>query len=216
MREVVAGRDSLLSVDPSDGSLSFSPVIAFLDRDEEEERGFVTISVEGGRDLTLTPTHLVYVAKKDMQEEEEEGREEDMGDNELDSDLSDAPSDFSSKYDAFYAGDVRPGDRVLVRSSGGASLRPARVASVSLGRRRGVYAPLTARGNLVVDGVAASCYAVVDSQAVAHAAFWPYRAARWAEGLFVDAVEDPPLKGVNWYASWLYWLAEKVMPSHLR
>ncbi|XP_054706681.1 sonic hedgehog protein-like [Uloborus diversus] len=42
-------------------------------------------------------------------------------------------------------------------------------------KRIGVYAPLTESGTIVVDGVWCSCYAVVKSHDVAHAAFGPLR-----------------------------------------
>ena len=54
-------------------------------------------------------------------------------------------------------------------------LAPATVTRVSLATEKGVFAPLTDSGNLVVDGVLASAYAVVNSQTVAHAAFGPVR-----------------------------------------
>ena len=104
---------------------------------------------------------------------------------------------------------------------------PSRVVAVEAEARRGVYAPLTAAGNLVVDGVLASCYALVDSQAVAHAAFAP---VRWWEGakqsfnsigestpkvLAGDSKPKEQFVGVHWYAKWLYGLGELLLPSHL-
>ena len=194
MNEVRPG-DRLLSADPDTGELDFSPVLLFLDRDEDESRRFVTLRTADGRELTLTPTHLVYAAKR-----EDSGGE-----------------DLASTFAASYAGDLAPGDVLLVATSTG-EVAASELASVSTGVSRGVYAPLTERGNLVVDGVVASCYAVVDSQAVAHAAFWPLRAAAWAArtlGLGGDASESPG-RGVHWYAGALYSVAQNLIPNHLR
>ena len=100
------------------------------------------------------------------------------------------------------------------------------VASVSVVKRRGVYAPLTRAGNIVVDNVLASCYAVIDSQTIAHVAFAP---VRWYHGVSAmlsslwssqDTSSIPRSAtvgstGVNWYPSMLYSFARLVMPSHL-
>ncbi len=203
MSEVRPG-DRVLAVNPDTGELAFSPVLLFLDRDPEEARRFVTLATEDGRRVTLTPTHLVYAARRaedDDEEEEVEGRE----------------------FSALFAGDLSPGDLLLTKSSSG-ELGASLVSSVTASRRGGVFAPLTEHGNLVVDGVVASCYAVVDSQSVAHAAFWPLRAAARLARVFglggASSPEDQaaplPPSGVHWYASALYSLAENVIPNHLR
>ena len=135
-------------------------------------------------------------------------------------------SDFpESDFEVFYAREIDEGMHVLVLGGNGL-VRPSRVVSVEASARRGVYAPLTAAGNLVVDGVLASCYALVDSQSVAHAAFAP---VRWWEGVRRGLLGGPAPQeedrggqkpkeqfvGVHWYARWLYGLGELLLPSHL-
>ena len=174
--------DEVLSVNSATGELEFSPVILFLDRDAQDTRQFYTLKTENGHSLTLTPSHLIYSHFEEH------------------ADLAD--------YEAVYAKDVQEGDFVLV-STGRGDLERARVTQVDLRVLTGVYAPLTAAGNLVVDNVVASCYAVVDSQAIAHAAFAPLR---WLSHVYTNDLTD----GIHWYARALYGIAETVMPSHLQ
>ena len=56
------------------------------------------------------------------------------------------------------ARDVAAGDAVLVASDGGKTYEPAVVASVEAVERAGLFAPVTASGTVVVDGVIASAY----------------------------------------------------------
>merc|ERR1719411_1113449 len=100
----------------------------------------------------------------------------------------------------------------------GGSLVPSRVISVETVVDSGVYAPLTARGNLVVDDVLASCYAQIDSQETAHLAFAPVRLL-WSLNLMptpeteVNSVDVPSHQpGIHWFADKLYSIAEVVMP----
>jgi len=49
------------------------------------------------------------------------------------------------------------------------------VVNVAVVHKQGIYAPFTLEGTLVVDGVAASCYAATRSHTAAHAAMKPVR-----------------------------------------
>ena len=181
--------DEVLVVDTATGDLSFSPVITFLDRDPKEKRQFYVITTETGQKLTLTPTHLVYSTS---------GNEVIIED------------DLTS-FEAVYAKDIQEGDLLLVQTSRG-QVRPARVSTVEMRVLTGVYAPLTSMGNLVVDNIVASCYAVVDSQWVAHMAFAPLRLLN---SILPQNNNNRIDDGVHWYANSLYSLAEFVMPRHL-
>ncbi len=200
MREVKPGQ-KLLSVDPKTGSVHFSQVLTFLDRDEDESRRFVTLKTEDGKKITVTPTHLVYAKRVSIPE-----YEEDIFTNEITSSYDD--------FEAFYAGDLSPGDELLTKTSDG-ELVSSTISSVSSETISGVYAPLTESGNLVVDDIVASCYAVVDSQSIAHASFWPLRTYKKLFGVDAESVSDD-FRGVHWYADWLYSIARNIMPSHLR
>ena len=242
--------DSVLASN-GDGTFDFSPVILFLDRDPDEFRRFVTIRTESGHELTLTPSHLLY-ARDDSSADSMNSIEDftpskrvpvgPMGSANSIEDPSPKStaenSNQESDFEVFYAREIDEGMHVLVLGGDGLA-RPSRVVSVEAAARRGVYAPLTAAGNLVVDGVLASCYALVDSQSVAHAAFAPVRwwegARRWLllGGSMKSIEESPPrlmagdsnyrgqkpkeehFVGVHWYAKWLYGLGELLLPSHL-
>ena len=174
--------DTVLSVNSASGELEFSPVILFLDREPTEVRQFYSLLTENGHSLTLTPEHLIYSHF--------------------------AEDAIQAEFEAVYAKDVQEGDFVLV-STGRGDLERVRVIQVEMRVLTGVYAPLTSAGNLVVDNVVASCYAVVDSQNIAHAAFAPLR---WASHLYTNEITT----GIHWYARALYSIAEVVMPRHLQ
>ncbi len=143
--------DRIATMDSTTGAIVFSEVLLFLDRDVDMTRSFVNIKTASGQVLSITETHLVHVVKTDKCDE-------------------------ASCVETIYAGNVQVGYNVLVTSDDGHVFYD-RVESVNVKRLRGVYAPLTATGTLVVDNVVASAYAVIDSQAIAHAAFAP---VRWA------------------------------------
>ena len=195
--------DKIQSVD-SNGNLVYSEVLMFMDREPTEERKFIKLTTEDGSVLTLTDTHLVHKGDPDC--------------NEL------------SCFVPSYAGNVEQGQKLLVHRD---SLQPKVVVSVKVTTHVGVYAPLTTMGNLVVDGVLASCYAVIDSQRIAHAAFAP---VRWWHNLkhnaqyilrtlsFSNSVAnteprtakvEPPPNGIHWYPNFLYSLARYILPSHM-
>ena len=200
MSQVQVG-DMIQSLD-SQGKSVFSEVLMFMDREPEETMRFISLMGDDGSVITLTPSHLVYRGDKDC--------------GSLDC------------MEPTYAGNVELGDTMLVTRDNNGHV--VTVTQVSVGKHRGVYAPLTRAGNVVVDGVLASCYAVIDSQNIAHAAFAP---VRWyyslkhvtvnmlrtlhvySETSNVPRTLTNVATGVHWYPDMLYSLARYVMPSHL-
>jgi hypothetical protein len=97
-------------------------------------------------------------------------------------------------------GTLRPGDAVYVADADGLKAAVSRVLSAQLTTRSDAYAPLTASGTIVVDGVVASTYASPAKlnlkHSVAHAFLFPVRAYSAIVGLFgaepAQAAEDVP------------------------
>ena len=91
-----------------------------------------------------------------------------------------------------FAKNVKVGQYLLTAAIEG-SFVASRVNKVESFVDAGVYAPLTAEGTVVVDGVVASCYAEVQSHNMAHMAIWPYR--MWKQ--YVDSAtyttQDMPI-----------------------
>ena len=210
--------DSVLTVD-GNGEYKFSPVILFLDRAPEEKRQFYVIKTDTGHSLTLTPSHLIYTKyqKEDTQQTLLERSDSDIRTNMIDDDPKER-KEFQS-FESTYASNIQEGDFVLVFDIE-KGLKPARVLNVETKVQTGVYAPLTSEGNLVVDDVLVSCYAVIDSQTIAHISFAPLRL--WYKSLeFLPSMtsnDDSKMfdeNGIHWYAHDLYSLAEKIIPSKL-
>ncbi|KAI7794212.1 desert hedgehog protein [Triplophysa rosa] len=139
--------EKVLSLSRS-GDIVLSRVLLFLHRDIESRSSFFIFETENGKQLSLTPNHLIFVASSLKMHHHE--------------------------HRAIFAKRVRIGDYILT-TGGHGGIQPSRVVSISLEERIGVYAPLTEHGNLFVDGVLASNYASVEDHRIAHWAFWPFR-----------------------------------------
>jgi hypothetical protein len=203
MAELEVGQ-RLLSM-RSTGELEFSEVIAFLDRDKEASSVFYTIYCDGHRSITLTAKHLIYVYNVQQANT---------------SSSTAVVADISITQDslrAVYAEDVHTGQYLLLAGSSDLSAPvPSRVRLITMRKERGVYAPLTKHGTIVVDGVVASCYAYINSVAIAHAVFAPMRAVHtmtdyipftsWTTSSDKDAEVQKAQHsvGIHWYAQLLY------------
>ncbi|KAI5103789.1 sonic hedgehog protein A precursor, partial [Silurus meridionalis] len=110
-----------------------------------------------------------------------------------------------------FAGDVEPGQEVMIVEEGGAGqrIRAVRVDRIYEEAREGWFAPLTGHGTIVVDDVLTSCYAAVRNQKLAHLAFAPVRLVhKVAPFLFHGSLQDD---GVHWYADILYRIGTRIL-----
>lgn len=177
----------------SDGSreLVYSEVITFLDRDPVTWKLFYTLQTEAGARLSLTAAHLLFVSEGNCSE-------------------GAVPAPGALK--TVYASGAQPGQCVLV-SEGQTGKRHgegrlSRITGVRVRESRGAFAPLTQQGTVVVDGVVASCYAVVEQHSLAHWAFSPLRFIySWtgSTGRHSD--------GIHWYSRLLHWLGRMLLDA---
>ncbi|XP_007575362.1 indian hedgehog B protein isoform X2 [Poecilia formosa] len=183
-------RRSMSALKPGDrvlalvnGSLVFSEVMTFLDRDPDTPRLFVSLQTAAGQRLALTAAHLLFLSGRNC---------------------SEGAAPVASQLRAAYAGTARPGQCVLVEAGGAARL--SRIVGVSVATSRGAFAPLTRQGTIMVDGVAASCYAAVDGHRLAHQAFAPLRLLhRWTGSAGHHG------NSLHWYSRILLWLGRVVL-----
>ncbi|KAM4601805.1 indian hedgehog B protein-like [Polymixia lowei] len=186
--------ERVLASSGSDGSgeLVYSDVLTFLDRDPATRKLFYAIGTEAGARLSLTAAHLLFVSEGNCSEGAVPAR---------------------GAVRTVYASDARPGQCVLVAPGGEPGRgrgegRLSRITRVSVGEGRGAYAPLTAHGTVVVDGVVASCYAAVDRHDLAHRALSPLRLMyRWTGATGYRG------KGLHWYPQFLHWLGRLLLDS---
>ncbi|XP_018329164.1 sonic hedgehog protein isoform X2 [Agrilus planipennis] len=140
---------------------------------------------------------------------------------------------FSNDTRIVFAERLRVGDKLIVINEKN-SLINEKIVSIRPIIKRGVFAPLTTTGTIIVNDVVASCYAVIDSQSIAHWAFLPFRLALNAKDGFariwsllakpIEGWKDTsatvtkttlPTPGIHWYATSLYNVAKYIVPSYL-
>ncbi|KAJ9573746.1 hypothetical protein L9F63_008870 [Diploptera punctata] len=61
--------DQVLAMDMRTGELKYSEIILFLDRDAGQKREFLKVSTQSGRQLTVTPSHLLLRAAQRQEPE---------------------------------------------------------------------------------------------------------------------------------------------------
>lgn len=164
MSELQVG-DSVLVVNP-DGNLIYSEVLLFLDSDAEQNRLFNTIITESGAKITVTPSHLIFGSENNRTVNISEGY-------------------------ATFAKNIEIGDYVYVRNSADSGkISQERVVDVISSSEKGSFAPLTSEGNILVNNVLASCYALLDDQTLAHYAFMPVRLLTGIENATVHLLQN--------------------------
>uniref|UniRef100_A0A3B3ZWH2 Hedgehog protein n=1 Tax=Periophthalmus magnuspinnatus TaxID=409849 RepID=A0A3B3ZWH2_9GOBI len=178
MSDVLPGDMVLSSSLDGLGPLTYSPVLSFIDRQPHVNKTFYVINTSDGASISLTAAHLIFV-----------------------SDCT------RNSLRTVFASDVKPG-QCVVTSRGGEGTNMAVVSSVKERRSRGLFAPLTQHGSIVVDHVLASCYAALNRPGLAHWVLAPLR--------LLHSLVPPPqasIVGVHWYPRALQWLGRYLLPD---
>ena len=166
------------------GKPLFSEVIAFLHYEPDRHAEYLVIETYQGITFSVSPEHLIFTAKSKMSS--------------------------SLKIQTKFAGCVKQSDCVLSLSDELGHPILLQVKSVCNVRKRGIYAPLTRCGSILVDDVLMSCYAKFYSHTIAHMAFAPFRIFK---SVTKASKSDRPKDGIHAYASLLHKVTESVFPQ---
>jgi hypothetical protein len=162
--------DSVVTLGP-DGFIRYEKVHGWLDLDPDRITTFVRLHVGDTTTITLTKDHLIFLVGT----------------------VSD--TDVSGQTPVF-AGQVQPGDRLWLNRNKLATA--AEVTRITYHELRGVYAPFTDSGTILVNDVFASNYAKVSSpHYLVHAVF--LAPMKLLAG-------TPQKRGVHWYPALLDYL----------
>lgn len=174
-------KGDIVQVMTEEGKLGYSEVVLFADyKPDIPHASHVLIeTVNPAKRITLTPSHLLFTTSNSTE------------------------THIQSKQ----AGKVLPGDFLLVSSQG--ELVPSQVRRVSLVKRTGMVAPVTMQGNVIVDGVLCSCYAMITDHQIAHMVFGPLRLAH-SIASYIWSMDLSIQQGMHWYPGLLMSINEIV------
>ena len=195
--------DRALAFDISTNQLVYSEVLLFMHRYDDISATFKEAQTANGHRITLTSSHLIYVVNK-----------------------------ATNSLEAVFADKLNQGTDLISVMSVQEVAHKSEIINVTSVIRRGVYAPVTQHGTIFVDDILVSCYGLLPSHTVAHAAFAP---VRWFHTLVSkfsanqmmlnnhqnvttshdvhSASPDEHSQDLHWYARLLYQVGYWLIPS---
>ena len=176
------------------GNIVDDVFLSHLDSSSDDVTNLITIQVGNLTSLHLTSNHLVFVA-------------------------DDITSDMTSSK-AVFAGRIEEADLMFVNDGNG-NMTPMKVTRVSRTGNfpNGIYAPMTYGGRIMIDDVAASCYAVVECQSCAHAVLFPLRWYHYVKILLgmtstSNQTSVTSQSNVSFYSRMLHHAAKWLVPTN--
>lgn len=169
------------------GQPLFRPVITFLHIDRKMKYTFFHICTLNNTCLTVSGDHLIF---------------------KLNGNFSVRENDSLNFVEVIFAKRIALGDYILVYSTNNMHFTPEIVVSIQPVISDGLFAPLTTEGSIVVDRVAASCYAGVYSDSLAHIITAPLRLLYKLFSSNFNVLSFYSNDGIHWYAALLLWLAD--------
>uniref|UniRef100_A0A915CAB3 Uncharacterized protein n=1 Tax=Parascaris univalens TaxID=6257 RepID=A0A915CAB3_PARUN len=137
--------DKVLSIEGS--FISYSPVIMFLHRLENETAEFNLITTEGNLQLKMTDFHLIYVTN--------------------------CTDDETLRLT--HSRNLRKGQCLHVIGNDKNFLTPTKIVNITRVIQRGIYAPLTAAGDIIVNSLLSSCHSNAILQTLQQTFFTQWR-----------------------------------------
>lgn len=155
------------------GNLVLTEVITFLHKEPNKEVEFATFESDKNvqKSLITTANHLVYVASRSKL-----SNISNMTSQHFEDDVGSHP--FLDVFPTFAASVQIERHRLVHVQPPSITDDPVRLTTLSKikkSRGRGVYAPLTSHGTLLVNGYLVSCYATVADHSLAHDSLSPLR-----------------------------------------
>ncbi|VIO86350.1 Uncharacterized protein BM_BM7464 [Brugia malayi] len=157
--------DQVLSIEES--LISYSPVVMFLHRSDNESAIFIKITLENGEIIKLTDYHLLYVTSCAVGE----------------------------NLRLIFAKDVQLGHCLHVVKNQSNNLVPVEVSNIQRLTGKGFYAPLTANGDIIVNSILSSCHSNVAVQTLQQSIFNFLRKFRYL--ISTDQNTDGLLPGIQ-------------------
>ncbi|XP_031566613.1 desert hedgehog protein A-like [Actinia tenebrosa] len=157
------------------GKITYNPVIMFFHRNLNLRSKYLIISTLNHNDkkLVITPTHLIYRLNQQTQQ-----------------------------ASVVYANQLAVGDYIYIRNTSHPhdhSVGMRRITSISASELSGVFAPLTETGNILVEDIVVSCYAVFPSETISHWTMFPVRFLARIFPNFFNTEDEIP-----WYPRMLF------------
>ncbi|CAB3399504.1 unnamed protein product [Caenorhabditis bovis] len=118
----------------------FTPITTWMHREPEERYQFYTIMTEYGKMLAVTAKHLVYR-------------------NLCDENYEEFVNYFPKNRNAVFADELKIGDCLILLYKG--KYRQQRIMRISITERKGIFAPITSNGRIIVNDIIASTYSEV-------------------------------------------------------
>jgi len=163
--------ESIAAYDTATSKSIFSEVYTFLDYDKNVTEDFIQISFENDNNVESISLTPEHLILAQR---------------------------FVNKPEVFVqAKDVRVGDTIF-RSSNG-RIVPVSVSSIKTRRAKGIIAPATLDGTLVVNNIVASSYATIDHH-ISHKVLAPLR---WTY-YFSPKLANPQFRGMHPYTKWFH------------
>lgn len=205
--------DEILTAD-STGRVVPDKILTFLHWTTPTDRSiahtFTQLTTADGNSITLTSNHLVKLVSGDTTTETNHSAQN-------------AERTYFHAAKFTYAKNVRKGDLLLglnhsfrsstnERTSFVGNITFHRVNSVKeVSLHTGVYAPLTESGTALINGVLASCYAVIENHDYAHIALSPMRYYYVVKHWLSLSTTDAPTEGISWYSKVLFYIASNIL-----
>lgn len=166
----------------ANGTLLYSPVIAMLDASEVDMANYTIIRTSNHHQIVLTSAHLIYKINYSGKLR---------------------ANDITLPKSPVFASTIKSGDLIFVATASG-YLKPERVWSNTVKEMKGTYAPLTKEGTIIINDIAASCYAVINDHHFAHLTFGPLR---YLYDMLPSVVVGKQAARISWYPQMLQSLA---------